>query len=1152
MEVDWADDLASEAGQLDICLAARAGKRQRLAVNGTAKPVGSVGDAAPWQRPPGQRKTTPTPPMHLPGKGAGPQDHPAHCLWPKLTQHLFDHRARDHAESMVCPRCVFVRRAPAWVKVARISLACGGRTWLMAKSPTASAWGWGCKVCRLLAQASAQEGSPVDREEVGSAWARLAVASGSGKGNILRHAASATHQKAIQAYLHKLGLSAQDESLQAPPPAEFKRVLLQSRSGVGNQASIQAPDGRKEATMSWCLFEALRGIEREVLRRAEAITINQDGRHAVLQTRYIVCTNDLEVRCGLLTLTKGHDTRASGLAIALLDAIDKFATPRLPHNRTNTFKVARPPPVPDQRLIDTIRRAIFAFNADKASDEQLTGRLLQPGSGRAPLESEVRLHLRKLPNLRFVLFDKAHAAQRIQKRTWQKDPMLEKWTKLVLLGPQAIVHQLDCSHALKARFKHHVESLGERFPTNIGWRAHRFDSVRRPLARLVLNFPALLNLADEVVRLQGALRCSNDAFSTFLQEIDDEGAVLLGMLADASDECMLLTRFLDHENFDAANVASQITRFRGNIRSLFQNGLCLTTGFTQHMLKFLEQPRLIIFRGEPRTLGMRGGAPQEVIKTCLARMQNWVKTAEAVLEAEFPKFDELMGFTCFRLATPGGVRPSDRDQAGGPGPEDQRCVQMLARVAGVAVEKLAAQLTDHRAIAQQALSQDGGSFRSAWQQAYRTTQQDSKRQKRFPVDALRPALIHYLAWPGSTSRVEQDFARLKRLQGEQHHPGNDRLLRWGALATTAGQTPLEDDQLIARARIIWAENFRPPRRREDQTTLKPRKQCPSPTKTAKGSGEAGWLRQRRQAVAKQQLSPQSQRPAVATMAERLAPALWTEAQEKEVTFNHQKQEADRNERHLMQKLLPEDEPTAGAHQRFKTALQKRQQQYLAAQRRLIGVTALPQVPLLPGTRIYVEKGAINHFKEPAALHAALQARKLRQVDMPHDADACVVPDPVAPPPALLWRAVLQGGLLCSPEFMQGFPGPVIKYKRAFDYTRIIWISPGWRATYSRMLSAWRRMLANSGRPQRWRFTACWDDWHTLLVKKTLVQHEAEVVALVLPSERNATRHVELGLNLHQFEEYKQTKARHKLTTTEFLQSLKHMDRGGCSQGISSR
>ena len=216
------------------------------------------------------------------------------------------------------------------------------------------------------------------------------------------------------------------------------------------------------------------------------------------------------------------------------------------------------------------------------------------------------------------------------------------------------------------------------------------------------------------------------------------------------------------------------------------------------------------------------------------------------------------------------------------------------------------------------------------------------------------------------------------------------------------------------------------------------------------------------------------------------------------------------------------------------------------------MTALPQVPLLPGARIFVEKGAVSHFKDPAALHAALQARQLRRVDMPHHADACVVLDPVAPPPALLWCAVLQGGLLCSPEFMQGFPGPVIKYKRAFDYTRIIWISPGWRTTCSRMLSAWRHMLTNSGRPQRWRFTARWDDWHALLVKKTLVQHEAEVVALVLPSERNTTRHVELGLDLRQFQEYKQTKARHKLTTKEFLQSLKHIDRGGCSQGISSR
>ena len=1117
------------AGDLDASLAAR-GKRRRLAEKEPA--LGNDDDKLPPCRAP------PGPARHKPIKGTV-EAHPGYRRWPKLTRHLFQHSARCPAESFVCPCCCFVRRAPAWAKVALIGSACPGRTWLVARAPNVRPWGWGCSVCRAAAAET-----PGER---GTAWARVAVASSSGKTNLIRHAKSTAHLKAIQKHLHRLGL-AHGDYLTAPPVEEFRMILQQSRTGKCDPQSLQAHLSRKAATISWCLFEALRDQERQCLRTAEAITVNQDGRHGVLQTRYIACSSGMEVRCGLLSMAAVYDSRASGLAVALLDAIDRFATRRLPHKRISAFRESRPPPVPDQQLVDTIRRALFAFNADKAADEQLAGRLLQPGSGRVAPESEIRLHLRQLPNLRFVLFDKAHAAQRLQKRTWQRDPVLWKWCELVLLGHQAIVHQINSSHVLRARFKHHVDQLGTGFPTDIGWRAHRFDSVRRPLGRLLLNLPAVFNLADEVVRLKSTSCDGTLVFRRFLAEIEEEGVLLLGMLADSAEECMQLSRFLDDENFDASAVANHIDHFRGTIKALFCEGLCLTTGYTQHVLKFLEQPKLIISEGRPRTLGAPGGAPPRLVRRCLARMQNWVKAAEAVLQAEFPKFDELLGFTCFNLA-PSDGRPSRRSQAGEPGPEDQdhwRCVRMLARVAGVESEPLAAQLAAHRAVALQAFRR-GGSVRAAWQHAYTATQRDSRRQARYPVDALKPALVRYLAWPGSTSRVEQDFSRLKRLLGEQSNPQGDHLLRRSVLATTTGQRAQQDDELIARARIIWGENFRPARRRQDQTAL--RLELPSTAARTAPTGEAAWQRQRRQAVRQEAPSPAAaQQAAEATC---VALTLWTEGHTQEVTFNKRKQQEERNERHMLHKLLPEDQPSAQEHQQFLAGLQRRQQQYLAAQRRYTSVTALPQVPLLPGACVFVDRAAMCCFEGPAALVAALKARRLRQVLRPQDADVWVVPEPATPPRASLWCAVLCGGLLCTPEFLKGLHAPAIKYKRALDFTRIIWTSPSFRVERHQMLEAWRCVAQTSSRQQKWRFINRWDEWHNLFLNKCAVKHEAEVVALLLPTDRDADSQ-RLGLDAPQFQQFLQIKARHKMTDNEFLQSLRHIDRMGSSQGIGPR
>ena len=57
-----------------------------------------------------------------------------------------------------------------------------------------------------------------------------------------------------------------------------------------------------------------------------------------------------------------------------------------------------------------IRQRVEMFTADGAANEQLAGKMLHPTSLRGNLET-------KLPNLRLVIRDKAHATRRITDRT---------------------------------------------------------------------------------------------------------------------------------------------------------------------------------------------------------------------------------------------------------------------------------------------------------------------------------------------------------------------------------------------------------------------------------------------------------------------------------------------------------------------------------------------------------------------------------------------------------------------------------------------------------------------------------------------------------------------------------------------------------------
>ena len=92
----------------------------------------------------------------------------------------------------------------------------------------------------------------------------------------------------------------------------------------------------------------------------------------------------------------------------------------------------------------------------------------------------------------------------------------------------------------------------------------------------------------------------------------------MGMLADANDECLILTRFFDREAFRIEEIAEQLAAFKQRLRQLFAEKGCLSTGYTDIALAHLHRIKLLPIPG--RGLAALNGASPESITECLGHM----------------------------------------------------------------------------------------------------------------------------------------------------------------------------------------------------------------------------------------------------------------------------------------------------------------------------------------------------------------------------------------------------------------------------------------------------------------------------------------------------------------------------------------------------
>ena len=261
--------------------------------------------------------------------------------------------------------------------------------------------------------------------------------------------------------------------------AALKSCWSKVQKGESFTAAADAELGsrRKVERLTWCLGQACQAKAREALAEACTVALHQDGRAGVLCIRYSACSADGAVfERGLLGCAHNFGTKSQDICHAVQQVLTEFCT-----DWQNNFDVG---------LYEHIRSVVELVDGDGASDEQRSLRLLTCRRGAIePL----------FPCVRILSRDATHSARRLTKNPWSADPYLSSLFDQFVSSHGAIVRLIEYSPDLKHLFAENVAGDGEAEVNtikNMGYAAHRFDSIARPISRLVTVFDSVWRTAS--------------------------------------------------------------------------------------------------------------------------------------------------------------------------------------------------------------------------------------------------------------------------------------------------------------------------------------------------------------------------------------------------------------------------------------------------------------------------------------------------------------------------------------------------------------------------------------------------------------------------------------------------------------------------------
>ena len=205
----------------------------------------------------------------------------------------------------------------------------------------------------------------------------------------------------------------------------------------------------------------------------------------------------------------------------------------------------------------------------------------------------------------------------------------------------------------------------------------RFDSTAKPLGRAVVHWEPLLATAMQIVNVRGSRSVEGQAALVFLELVDEEVALQLGLLADASDEALRLTRSVDKESSDMTRFPRQLSEFVHRLELMYQeDGICWDGGFAKRMLQQLSKPMVVWIASGPKTLGGEGSVTTELKAQCVSRMRNWQRLLVETIRAEFPDFEICHHINVFHIAPRHHQSPEKRRA-------DGKSLMVLARFLSV-------------------------------------------------------------------------------------------------------------------------------------------------------------------------------------------------------------------------------------------------------------------------------------------------------------------------------------------------------------------------------------------------------------------------------------------------------------------------------------
>ena len=420
---------------------------------------------------------------------------------------------------------------------------------------------------------------------------------------------------------------------------------------------------------------------REFLRAAVSATLTQDSRQELLLVRMSACNAELDMQVGTIGMVRTHGG-ATSLAVATLTVLENFCTP---YSHQPAGAAGSKAPSLDTGLMKHICSIVTWWYTDAASDELSAGEILVTSAAAKRL----------FPNLKIIGREKAHASRRVLERPQKAEAFLDDVANQFRWGHQSIAsvlqHMPTCHSVFKAVSQ---ANDGASAITSLRFKRHRFDSQAEPLARMSMQFGAVVQAASKISHARKSENAGKQA-TAFLQWLDDEKALQMAMLADAADQVLTLVRQHDTDFPDPAQYASFVSAFILEGTRMWLEDKCWAIGCTDIMMRFLAKSRTYLIAGGSGGALTLGGHVDDAVKSrCIGRMKTWFRLAIAVCHAEFPYFEASSSFQVFEVTDNPG-----RDAAEIAGDAVLAPLERLANIFGCERDVVYSQFQRHLALA---------------------------------------------------------------------------------------------------------------------------------------------------------------------------------------------------------------------------------------------------------------------------------------------------------------------------------------------------------------------------------------------------------------------------------------------------------------------